>query len=99
MTDTTIQGAKLTLRPCGDANDYTIVNGTDWFARVLMNGEMTVKRQEEWLRLFLAAPLLLEALETSAVGLHAPFHGKPCDCRQCQFVHAKARALAAVKGA
>lgn len=45
-------GGLLHLRAQGEANDYALLKGGDWFARVLMNGAMTHPQQEAFLQSF-----------------------------------------------
>lgn len=46
-------GGALTFRAQGEANSYVLLQGGDWFAHVLMNGEMTVPQQEAALQAFI----------------------------------------------
>ena len=40
----------FTIRENGEANSYTILKDEDWFANILMNGEMTVPQHLEFLK-------------------------------------------------
>lgn len=39
----------LSARANGEANSYTLLRGGNWFANILMNGEMTVPQQWDFL--------------------------------------------------
>ena len=38
----------------GEANSYVLLKGKDWFAHVMMNGEMTIQQQERHLKSMIA---------------------------------------------
>lgn len=53
----------LSIRPCGDANFYSLIEEPDrWVAIVQFNGEILTIRQERLVREMAAGPVLLAAL-------------------------------------
>ncbi|MNC18287.1 hypothetical protein D3C76_491260 [compost metagenome] len=53
-TMTTQPESALCIRAQGDANSYVLLKEQNWFAHVLMNGEMTVQQQEMHLKAMIA---------------------------------------------
>ena len=47
-------GSEIRIHAQGEANSYVLLKENTWFARVLMNGEMTTTRQKDCLRAMVA---------------------------------------------
>ena len=54
VTTTDQAESALRIRAQGEANSYVLLKEQNWFARVLMNGEMTTQQQEMHLNAMIA---------------------------------------------
>lgn len=52
---TAATNAPLQVKPDGEANFYTLLNGARWIARVQLNGEFTTTQQEQIMQQIAAA--------------------------------------------